>query len=226
MLRERARTIASSATTTCLPTISGAASIRISLASLTSSAFKPILDAHASSKASAWNTLRSDTASAGLPPAVPAPETGAGCVNARCATAAGIARRSRGSIRLREPDANPLDRGESASRARAAGSARVVGPGNRGIGLCKFPSRRFRAFLVPQIELRVRCHERPCELCVRVATRRRLHEDPRRVNHPLVRYNTAPVVSHYPALSRISSRKGKSKGLFCALRKILNAHQK
>ena len=147
MLRERARTIASSATTTCLPTISGAASIRISLASLTSSAFKPILDAHASSKASAWNTLRSDTASAGLPPAVPAPETGAGCVNARCATAAGIARRSRGSIRLREPDANPLDRGESASRARATGSARVVGPGNRGIGLCKFPSRRFRAFL-------------------------------------------------------------------------------
>ena len=149
MLRERARTIASSATTTCLPTISGAASIRISLASLTSSAFKPILDAHASSKASAWNTLRSDTASAGLPPAVPAPETGAGCVNARCATAAGIARRSRGSIRLREPDANPLDRGESASRARATASARVVGPGNRGIGLCKreFPSRRFRAFL-------------------------------------------------------------------------------
>ena len=127
MLRERERTIASSATTTCLPTISGAASIRISLASLTSSAFKPILDAHASSKASAWNTLRSDTASAGLPPAVPAPETGAGCVNARCATAAGIARRSRGSIRLREPDANPLDRGESASRARATGSARVVG---------------------------------------------------------------------------------------------------
>lgn len=138
MLRERERTIASSATTTCLPTISGAASIRISLASLTSSAFKPILDAHASSKASAWNTLRSDTASAGLPPAVPAPETGAGCVNARCATAAGIARRSRGSIRLREPDANPLDRGESASRARATGSARVVGPG---IGLCKAKRR-------------------------------------------------------------------------------------
>jgi len=142
LLRERARTIASSATTTCLPTISGAASIRISLASLTSSAFKPILDAHASSKASAWNTLRSDTASAGLPPAVPAPETGAGCVNARCATAAGIARRSRGSIRLREPDANLLDRGESASRARATGSARVVGPGNQGIGLCKKARKR------------------------------------------------------------------------------------
>lgn len=142
LLRERERTIASSATTTCLPTISGAASIRISLAVLTSSAFKPILDAHASSKASAWNTLRSDTASAGLPPAVPAPETGAGCVNARCATAAGIERRSRGSIRLRERDANPLDRGESASRARATGSARVVGPGNRGIGLCKKARKR------------------------------------------------------------------------------------
>jgi len=144
LLRERERTIASSATTTCLPTISGAASIRISLASLTSSAFKPILDAHASSKASAWNTLRSDTASAGLPPAVPAPETGAGCVNARCATAAGIARRSRGSIRLREPDTNPLDRGEFASRARATGSARVVGPGNQGIGLCKKARKRKR----------------------------------------------------------------------------------
>ena len=52
---------------------------------------------------------------------------------------------------------------------------------------------------VPQIELRVRCHERLCELSMRVATRRRLHEDPRRVNHPLVRYHTAPVVPHYPA---------------------------
>ncbi len=218
MLRERERTIASSATTTCLPTISGAASIRISLASLTSSAFKPILDAHASSKASAWNTLRSDTASAGLPPAVPAPETGAGCVNARCATAAGIARRSRGSIRLREPDANPLDRGESASRARATASARVVGPGNRGIGFRVSFSTFSRLFAVPQIELRVRCHERPCELCVRVATRRRLHEDPRRVNHSLVRYNTAPVVPHYPAFVPDQlSESGKRKGLFCAL---------
>ena len=207
MLRERERTIASSATTTCLPTISGAASIRISLAVLTSSAFKPILDAHASSKASAWNTLRSDTASAGLPPAVPAPETGAGCVNARCATAAGIARRSRGSIRLREPDANPLDRGESASRARATASARVVGPGNRGIGLCK-KARTSKDSEVPQIELRVRCHERPCELSMRVATRRRLHEDPRRVNHPLVRYNTAPVVLALPRV-RPGSALGK-----------------
>jgi hypothetical protein len=229
LLRERARTIASSATTTCLPTISGAASIRISLASLTSSAFKPILDAHASSKASAWNTLRSDTASAGLPPAVPAPETGAGCVNARCATAAGIARRSRGSIRLREPDANPLDRGESASRARATASARVVGPGNRGIGLCRVSFSTFsRLFAVPQIELRVRCHERPCELCVRVATRRRLHEDPRRVNHPLVRYHTAPVVPHYPAfvpdqLSE-SERRARDYSVHCA--KSQRRHQK
>ena len=75
---------------------------------------------------------------------------------------------------------------------------------------------------VPQIELRVRCHERPCELSMRVATRRRLHEDPRRVNHPLVRYNTAPVVSHYPAFVPDQlSESGKSKGLFCALR-----HQK
>ena len=60
MLRDaRARTIESSGTTTCLPTISGAASIRMSLAALTSSASYPSLDAHASSKASAWNTLRS-----------------------------------------------------------------------------------------------------------------------------------------------------------------------
>ena len=53
-----------------------------------------------------------------------------------------IARRSRGSIRLRERDANPLDRGESASRARATARARVVGPGNRGIGLCKKARKR------------------------------------------------------------------------------------
>ena len=226
MLRERARTIASSATTTCLPTISGAASIRISLASLTSSAFKPILDAHASSKASAWNTLRSDTASAGLPPpAVPAPETGAGCVNARCATAAGIARRSRGSIRLREPDANPLDRGESASRARATASARVVGPGNRGIGLCKNKGGK-ETLKVPQIELRVRCHARPCELSMRVATRRRLHEDPRRVNHPLVRYHTAPVVPHYPAFvpDQLSESDGRARD-HCA-KSQMRGHQK
>ena len=77
---------------------------------------------------------------------------------------------------------------------------------------------------VPQIELRVRCHERLCELSMRVATRRRLHEDPRRVNHPLVRYNTAPVVSHYPAfVPDPALGKRKSKGLFCALRKIPNA---
>jgi hypothetical protein len=137
-------------------------------------------------------------------------------VNARCATAAGIARRSRGSIRLREPDANPLDRGESASRARATGSARVVGPGNPGIGLCKKARKRREGNSeVPQIELRVRCHRRPCELCVRVATRRRLHEDPRRVNHPLVRYHTAPVVPHYPAfVPDPALGKRKSKGLF------------
>ena len=229
MLRERERTIASSATTTCLPTISGAASIRISLAVLTSSAFKPILDAHASSKASAWNTLRSDTASAGLPPAVPAPETGAGCVNARCATAAGIARRSRGSIRLRERDANPLDRGESASRARATARARVVGPGNRGIcRVCKKARKRREGNSeVPQIELRVRCHERPCELSMRVATRRRLHEDPRRVNHPLVRYHTAPVVPHYPAFvpDQLSeSGRARDYSVHCA--KSQMGHQK
>jgi hypothetical protein len=103
----------------------------------------------------------------------------------------------------------------------------LSGPGNHpGIGLCKKARKRVEkeTLKVPQIELRVRCHERPCELCVRVATRRRLHEDPRRVNHPLVRYNTAPVVSHYPAfVPDPALGKRKSKGLFCALRKIPNA---
>ena len=127
MLRDaRARTIESSGTTTCLPTISGAASIRMSLAALTSSASYPSLDAHASSKASARNTVRSGNASAGLP-AVPA--TGAGCGNGRAATAAGISRVSRGSIRLRELHANPLDATRPPARARDSARDPVAGSG-------------------------------------------------------------------------------------------------
>jgi len=127
LLRDaRARTIESSGTTTCLPTISGAASIRMSLAALTSSASYPSLDAHASSKASAWNTTRSGNASAGLP-AVPG--TGAGCRNGRAATAAGISRVSRGSIRLRELHANPLDAMRPPARARDSARDRVAGSG-------------------------------------------------------------------------------------------------
>mmetsp|Transcript_13884 Transcript_13884/g.55042 ORF Transcript_13884/g.55042 Transcript_13884/m.55042 type:complete len:208 (-) Transcript_13884:148-771(-) len=118
--------IESSGTTTCLPTISGAASIRMSLAALTSSASYPSLDAHASSKASAWNTTRSGNASAGLP-AVPG--TGAGCRNGRAATAAGISRVSRGSIRLRELHANPLDAMRPPARARDSARDRVAGSG-------------------------------------------------------------------------------------------------
>ena len=191
MLRDaRARTIESSGTTTCLPTISGAASIRMSLAALTSSASYPSLDAHASSKASARNTVRSGNASAGLP-AVPA--TGAGCGNGRAATAAGISRVSRGSIRLRELHANPLDATRPPARARdsardpVAGSVRGRDPekGAKREPRLEKLCERWRSKWTPSFP---RCSR--CERTMQVTMRRRPRCDPRRISCLLARSHT------------------------------------
>ena len=191
LLRDaRARTIESSGTTTCLPTISGAASIRMSLAALTSSASYPSLDAHASSKASARNTVRSGNASAGLP-AVPA--TGAGCGNGRAATAAGISRVSRGSIRLRELHANPLDATRPPARARDSARDPVAGSVRAGIQkkarngslAWKSSAKDGEANWTPSFP---RCSR--CERAMQVTMRLRPRCDPRRISCLLARSHT------------------------------------
>ena len=186
----RARTIESSGTTTCLPTISGAASIRMSLAALTSSASYPSLDAHASSKASARNTVRSGNASAGLP-AVPA--TGAGAETA----APRPPRASRESRADRYDSANftPIPSDATRPPARARDSARdpVAGSGRgrdqkkarNGSLAWKSSAKDGEANCTPSFP---RCSR--CERTMQVTMRRRPRCDPRRISCLLARSHT------------------------------------